>query len=183
MGRLKMVSITPIWELSMVLTGALRMALAPQAAINIGDVALASGVTAKMIRHYEDIGLIPKARRTSAGYRLYTPDDVHVLRFVRHARGLGFSMDEIATLLGLWRNKRRPSSKVRELAQAHLDELNRKIAEMLAMKATLGKLVECCHGDERPECPILDELAREDAPAAATQKTTRVRKAHSHECH
>ncbi len=175
-------AITPIWELSMVLTGVLRMALAPQAAINIGDAALASGVSAKMIRHYEDIGLIPKARRTGAGYRLYTPDDVHVLRFVRHARGLGFSMEEIATLLGLWRNKRRPSSKVRQLAQAHLDDLNRKIAEMQAMKATLETLVACCHGDERPDCPILDELARDERPAAVRSGKS-ARKANGHACH
>ncbi len=158
------------------------MSLAPQAAINIGDAALASGVSAKMIRHYEDIGLIPRARRSSAGYRLYTPDDVHVLRFVRHARGLGFSMDEIQTLLGLWRNKRRPSSKVRDLAQAHLDDLNRKIAEMQAMKATLEKLVDCCHGDERPDCPILDERAR-DEPPAAPRAAKASKKVSSHECH
>ena len=159
------------------------MALAPLSATNIGDAATASGVSAKMIRHYEDIGLIAKARRTSAGYRLYTPEDVHVLRFIRHSRSLGFSMAEIATLLGLWRNKRRPSRMVRELAQAHLDELDRKIAEMLAMKATLGRLVECCHGDERPDCPILDELARDEAPVATIKKNTPARKANSHECH
>jgi Cu(I)-responsive transcriptional regulator len=147
------------------------MALASLPAFNIGNAARASGVSAKMIRHYEEIGLIPKARRSDAGYRLYTPDDLHLLRFIRHARGLGFSMQEIAALLGLWRNKRRSSRKVRELAQAHLDDLDRKIADMLAMKATLGKLVACCHGDDRPDCPILDELARNDAPPATAKRT------------
>ncbi len=159
------------------------MALAPHYAINIGDAATASGVSAKMIRHYEDIGLIGKVRRTDAGYRLYSPDDVHVLRFIRHARNLGFSMDEIATLLGLWRNKRRPSSKVRELAQAHIADLERKIAEMQAMKATLGRLVECCRGDDRPDCPILDELARNEPPSTAGKSGKFGGKAVQHDCH
>jgi MerR family copper efflux transcriptional regulator len=166
----------------MVFSGVLNMALSPLSAVNIGDAATASGVTAKMIRHYEDIGLIAKARRTSAGYRMYTPDDVHVLRFVRHSRSLGFSMDEIAALLGLWRNKRRPSRKVRELAQSHIDDLDRKIAEMQAMRATLTRLVDCCHGDDRPDCPILEELSRDEGPAVPVKKPAS-KKASQHECH
>ena len=158
------------------------MALSPLSSVNIGDAATASGVTAKMIRHYEDIGLIAKARRTSAGYRMYTPEDVHVLRFVRHSRSLGFSMEEIAALLGLWRNKRRPSRTVRELAQKHIDDLDRKIAEMQAMRSTLSRLVECCHGDERPDCPILEELARDEAPTLPAKDKT-AKKTQAHECH
>lgn len=150
--------------------------------INIGDAASASGVTAKMIRHYEEIGLIAKARRTSAGYRVYSADDVHVLRFIRHSRGLGFSMDEIAALLGLWRNKRRPSRTVKALTQAHIEDLDRKIAEMQAMRATLARLVDCCHGDDRPDCPILEELSRIDAPVAVQQKSA-AKKSSEHGCH
>ena len=140
------------------------MPLAPHCSLSIGAAAEASGVTAKMIRHYEDIGLIKHVRRTTAGYRLYAPDDVHVLSFIRQSRRLGFSMAEIGTLLGLWRDKKRPSRKVRELAQTHIDELNQKIQDLQAMKATLTRLVDCCHGDERPDCPILEELARNDVP-------------------
>ena len=127
---------------------------------NIGDAAQASGVSAKMIRHYEDIGLIPKARRTGAGYRIYADADVHVLRFVRRSRELGFSMKEIGGLLGLWQNRRRASADVKRLAQRHIDELDTKIAELQAMRRTLQDLARDCHGDHRPECPILEDLAR-----------------------
>lgn len=127
--------------------------------MNIGDAAAASGVSAKMIRHYEELGLIPKARRTTSGYRMYTDADVHTLRFIRQARDLGFSTKQINALLGLWRDRRRPSSKVRLLAQEHIHELDRKLADMHAMKATLEHLVHCCHGDDRPECPILETLS------------------------
>ena len=127
--------------------------------MNIGDAAAASGVSAKMIRHYEELGLIPKARRTMSGYRMYADADVHTLRFIRQARDLGFSTKQINALLGLWRDRRRPSSKVRSLAQEHIQELDRKLVEMRAMKATLEHLVHCCHGDDRPECPILETLS------------------------
>ncbi|MDA1117267.1 MAG: Cu(I)-responsive transcriptional regulator [Proteobacteria bacterium] len=132
--------------------------------MNIGETAKHSGVSAKMIRHYEGIGLIPKATRSYSGYRTYAASDVHTLRFIRQARNLGFSIKQIEQLLGLWRNQRRPSSKVKALAQAHIAELDARIAEMQAMKRTLQDLAVHCHGDDRPECPILDGLA---APLAA----------------
>lgn len=129
--------------------------------MNIGQAAEASGVSAKMIRHYEAIGLMAKARRTDSGYRIYDGNDVHTLRFVRRGRALGFSMKEIAQLLGLWRNRRRASGDVRRVAQQHIAELDQKIAELQAMRRTLHQLVQHCHGDRRPECPILDDLAGE----------------------
>jgi Cu(I)-responsive transcriptional regulator len=135
--------------------------------MNIGAAARASGVSAKMIRHYEDIGLVARAKRSAAGYRSYGGNDVHELRFIRQARGLGFSIKQIAALLGLWRDQRRPSGKVKTLALAHIEELEARIAEMLAMKRTLQELASRCHGDERPECPILDGLAANETAAAA----------------
>lgn len=125
---------------------------------NIGEAAKASGVSAKMIRHYEALGLLAEARRTQAGYRLYDQNDIHTLRFVRRARDLGFSIKAIEQLLGLWRNRRRSSADVRRVAQRHVAELNQKIGELLAMRRTLEQLVRRCHGDERPDCPILDDL-------------------------
>jgi Cu(I)-responsive transcriptional regulator len=127
--------------------------------MNIGQAAKASGVSAKMVRHYEAVGLLPAARRTKAGYRQYAAGDVHTLQFIRHARDLGFSIAEIGTLVGLWQNRLRPSRQVKLLALAHIQELERKAQDLLAMKATLEHLVHCCHGDERPECPILERLA------------------------
>ena len=126
--------------------------------MNISQAAAASGVSAKMIRHYEAIGLVQKPRRTSANYRVYSESDVHVLRFVRSARELGFSMHEIGELLDLWRDRRRPSRKVKALVTAHLQELERRIADLQAMKSTLAELAHNCHGDERPDCPILARL-------------------------
>ena len=126
--------------------------------MNISEAAAASGVSAKMIRHYEAIGLVPKPRRTGANYRSYGEADVHVLRFVRAARDLGFSMAEIAELLDLWRDRRRPSRKVKALVTGHLRALERRIAELQAMKSTLEQLAHSCHGDERPDCPILERL-------------------------
>lgn len=134
-------------------------------AYNIGQAAAQSGVSAKMIRHYEDTGLVPKARRTDAGYRIYADSDVHTLRFIRHARDLGFSMRQIGDLLSLWQNRRRRSSDVRKLALDHIRALDAKIAETQAMKATLEHLVHCCQGDERPDCPILDSLADPKSPS------------------
>jgi MerR family copper efflux transcriptional regulator len=129
--------------------------------MNIGEAASASGVSAKMIRHYESIGLIPAATRTEAGYRLYGARDVHTLQFVRHARALGFSLAQIGELVGLWQDRARPSRQVKALAEAHIRELEQKAQELLAMKATLEQLVHCCHGDDRPDCPILDTLAND----------------------
>ena len=129
------------------------------ATMNIGEAAKASGVSAKMIRHYESVGLFPEAVRTDAGYRQYTDREVNTLRFVRQARDLGFSIEQIRELLGLWQNRRRPSRQVKALAQAHIQELEQKLEELRTMKATLEHLVHCCHGDDRPDCPILETLA------------------------
>jgi len=129
------------------------------ALLNIGEAAESSGVSAKMIRHYEEIGLVPKPGRTQAGYRVYREADVHRLRFVRRARDLGFSMKEIETLLGLWNNRRRASSEVKRLATQHIADLDRRIAELQAMRRTLAELSRHCHGDHRPDCPILEDLA------------------------
>ncbi|HYA73847.1 MAG TPA: Cu(I)-responsive transcriptional regulator [Roseiarcus sp.] len=127
--------------------------------MNIGAAAAATGVSAKMIRHYEAIGLLRPAARRQNDYRDYGEHEIHELRFVRRARRLGFSIEEIATLLALWRDKRRPSREVRRIARTHLDDLESRILEMQAMAATLRKLVRSCHGDDRPECPILEDLA------------------------
>ena len=128
--------------------------------VDIGQAARASGVSAKMIRHYEEIGIVPPAGRTAAGYRVYAPADVHRLRFVKRARDLGFSMEEIGKLLALWNDRRRKSSEVKRLAMEHVADLERKIAELETMRRTLIQLAHHCHGDQRPDCPILDDLAR-----------------------
>ncbi len=130
------------------------------ATMNIGEAATASGVSAKMIRHYEDIGLVPKAKRTFANYRRYSGNDVHTLRFIKQARNLGFSIEQIERLLALWNDRRRPSRKVKELALAHVQELEQRIEELQDMKQTLERLAKHCHGDDRPECPILENLAQ-----------------------
>jgi Cu(I)-responsive transcriptional regulator len=127
--------------------------------MDIGRAARASGVSVKMIRHYEAIGLLPKVARTFANYRVYREADVHTLRFIRRARALGFSMNDIQELLGLWQNKSRSSASVKKIAGKHVDELNRKIAELKAMVDTLQHLTKHCHGDHRPDCPILDDLS------------------------
>ncbi len=125
----------------------------------IAVAAQASGVSAKMIRHYESLGLMPKAGRTFAGYRIYSDTDVHRLRFIRRARSLGFSTRQIEWLLGLWDDRGRSSAEVKQLALAHANALQEKISELEAMQRTLRQLAERCHGDARPECPILDDLA------------------------
>lgn len=127
--------------------------------MNIGEVAKASGINAKLIRHYESIGIIPKASRTESGYRVYSDTDVNILSFVKHARSLGFSMKEIKKLVSLWRNKSRASSEVKALASSHIKEMEQKIAELQEMVKTLKHLSKNCHGDHRPDCPILDGLA------------------------
>lgn len=129
--------------------------------MNIGELAKSSGVNAKLIRHYESIGLIPKASRTESGYRIYSEQDIQFLRFIKRARGLGFSMKEIKKLVGLWRNRSRASREVKALATAHIDELEKKISEMQEMVANLKTLARNCHGDSRPDCPILKELEME----------------------
>lgn len=127
--------------------------------MNIGEAARLSGVSAKMVRHYESLGLLPAVSRTDSGYRQYGEREVHTLRFIRRARDLGFSMHEIAELLKLWQNQRRSSANVKKIAQHHLAQLDAKMAEMAAMRKTLQHLVHCCSGDDRPDCPILEELA------------------------
>lgn len=133
--------------------------------IIIGEAAAASGVSAKMIRYYESIGLIPPARRTESGYRAYGDDDVHVLRFIRRARDLGFSIDAIRDLLALWRNKTRASADVKRIAQQHIAELEARIAVLQDMTGALRRLTESCYGDDRPDCPILGGLEDERGTA------------------
>ncbi len=128
--------------------------------MNIGAAALASGVTAKSIRHYESIGLLRPAERRANAYRDYCERDVHELRFIKRARRLGFSTGEIGALLALWRDRARPSREVRRIAERHVAELEARITEMQAMAKTLGALGDSCCGDDRPDCPILDDLAR-----------------------
>ncbi|MDH4052756.1 MAG: Cu(I)-responsive transcriptional regulator [Rubrivivax sp.] len=127
--------------------------------MNIGQAAAASGVTPKMIRHYESLGLLPAAARSEAGYRQYDAPVLHQLRFIRRARDLGFGLEEIAELLALWGNRRRASAEVKALAARHVADLQQRIDRMQAMQRTLQHLVSACHGDDRPDCPILDDLA------------------------
>lgn len=127
--------------------------------VAIGEASRRSGVSPRMVRHYEGLGLLPSVARTESGYRQYSGADVHSLRFIKRARDLGFSMDEIGELVGLWHNRRRASASVKRIAQKHLGELEQRIADMQAMRGTLAHLVRCCHGDARPDCPILEDLA------------------------
>ncbi len=127
--------------------------------MNIGQAAAASGVSAKMIRYYESIGLIDAVARTEAGYRVDTEADDHTLRFVRRARDLGFSVEQIANLLALWRDRSRASAEVKRIALDHVGELERKMRELAEMAETLRDLARNCHGDGRPDCPILNELS------------------------
>jgi Cu(I)-responsive transcriptional regulator len=133
--------------------------------MNIGHAAKLSGVSAKTIRYYESIGLIPEASRTEGGYRTYSDKDVETLRFIHHSRNLGFSVKDVATLLDLWRNQKRASADVKALALAHIDEVDRKIEELRKIRDTLTHLTQRCHGDDRPDCPILQELAGEQVEA------------------
>ena len=127
--------------------------------VNIGMASRMSGVTPKMIRHYETLGLLPAVGRTDSGYRQYSEADVHTLRFIKRSRELGFPMTDIGELVGLWRNRRRASGSVKRIAQKHAQELAQRVSAMQAMQRTLDQLIQCCHGDERPDCPILDDLA------------------------
>lgn len=135
--------------------------------VNIGTAARLSAVSAKMVRHYEALGLLSRVARTDSGYRQYTPSDVHTLRFIKRCRELGFSMVEISELVTLWQNRRRTSASVKRIAQLHVDDLARRIAAMQAMQNTLQQLLHHCHGDERPDCPILEDLAGEPLPTHA----------------
>jgi len=142
-------------------TAALELSEARRAGFrNIGDAARESGVSAKMIRHYESLGLLKDTKRTYAGYRIYDPKDVHTLRFVRRARDLGFSIKDIQQLLSLWQNRRRSSADVRRVAEQRIAELNQKIHKLASMRRTLEQLVHDCRGDHRPDCPILNDLAQ-----------------------
>ena len=127
--------------------------------MQIGEASRATGVSAKMIRHYESIGLIPAADRRDSNYRDYGADDVHRLGFIRRARDLGFSIAEISGLLRLWGDRRRSSREVKALTESHIAELDAKIALLGEMRSTLAHLVHCCDGDNRPDCPIIDSLA------------------------
>ncbi len=138
--------------------------------MNIGQAAAASGVSAKMIRYYEQIELIPGAARTEAGYRVYSDKEVETLRFIRRARDLGFSVDEMTTLLALWQDRSRESSDVKRIALDHIDDIERRIRELEGMARTLRHLAGHCHGDHRPDCPILDDLASGEASAQPASK-------------
>jgi MerR family transcriptional regulator, copper efflux regulator len=127
--------------------------------VNIGMASRMSGVTPKMIRHYETLGLVPAVGRTDSGYRQYSEADIHTLRFIKRSRELGFPIADIGELVSLWRNRRRASSSVKRIAQQHAQELAQRIQAMQAMQRTLDQLIYCCQGDERPGCPILDDLA------------------------
>lgn len=127
--------------------------------MNIGEAAAASGISAKMIRYYESVGLIAKAVRSGAGYRSYAEPDVHALRFIRSARNLGFTVEQIADLLALWRDRGRASADVKKLALQHVEDLERKATDLQAMGRTLRGLAARCHGDDRPDCPIIETFA------------------------
>ena len=135
-------------------------ALAPTAwPVAIGTAARLSKVSAKMVRHYESLGLLSPVARTDSGYRQYVEADVRTLQFIKRGRDLGFSMAEIAELVGLWHNRTRASASVKRIAQKHVNELAQRIEAMQAMQRTLSSLLDHCQGDERPDCPILDDLA------------------------
>jgi MerR family copper efflux transcriptional regulator len=140
--------------------------------MNIGEASSASGVSTKMIRYYESIGLIPEATRTGAGYRIYSDVEVHTLRFIRAARDLGFSVEQIEELLVLWRDRSRASADVKRLALEHVDELEQKIEELRQMVHTLKHLADHCRGDERPQCPIIETLADSHAPQGKPVKAS-----------
>lgn len=131
----------------------------------IGEAEKASGISAKMIRYYESIGLIDPASRTASGYRVYTDHDVHNLRFIRQCRDLGLSLERIKLLLDLWRNDQRSSAEVKQIALAHVAELETKIADMRSMADTLRKLADRCHGDNDPACAIIDALSVQNKAA------------------
>lgn len=142
--------------------------------MNIGEAASRAGVTPKMVRHYEMLGLLPKVHRTEGGYRVYSQAEVHTLQFIKRSRELGFSIPEISQLVKLWQDRRRSSANVKKLASEHVAELERKIQELEEMRNALRHLIHCCHGDHRPECPILNDLERATPrPAPKTLRAAR----------
>ncbi len=145
--------------------------------MNIGQAAAASGVSAKMIRYYESIELINAVARTEAGYRVYSDADVHTLKFIRRARDLGFSVEQMSSLLALWQDRSRASAEVKRIALEHVGELERKMRELAEMAETLRHLAKNCHGDHRPDCPIINELSQgvtaEPKPAAKQRRPAR----------
>ena len=138
--------------------------------MNIGQASERSGVSAKMIRYYESVGLLPSAARRANGYRDYGDQEVAVLQFVRRTRDLGFSLDEVSTLLALWSNKRRPSREVKRMAERHIADLEHRMSEMRTVMKTLRDLAKTCRGDERSDCPILDDFAAPKTPIAQRRK-------------
>jgi Cu(I)-responsive transcriptional regulator len=146
--------------------------------MNIGQAAKASGVSAKMIRYYESVGLIAAAGRSEAGYRIYSTADVHTLRFIQRAREMGFSVDQMRELLALWQDHSRASADVKALARAHIDELDNKINALLTMRESLQYLADHCRGNDRPDCPIIEDLSEGREPveqAKAIRKRQRGR--------
>lgn len=143
--------------------------------MNIGEVAKRSGVPAKTIRYYESIGLIRPAERSAAGYRIYGDRELQTLRFIQRARNLGFSVKQVSELLALWQDRARASGDVKAVARRHLQEIDRRMAELQSMRDTLEHLVGRCHGDDRPDCPILADLAGEgaDGPAVPSRSNGR----------
>ena len=140
--------------------------------MNIGEAARASGINTKMIRYYESVGLVGPTRRSDNGYRVYSDTEVHMLRFIKRARDLGFSMTQIEQLVRLWRDQHRSSAEVKRVAQEHIDELQQKIDELEGMKRTLEHLARHCHGDHRPDCPIIDDLAGEEQQPRLSSKAS-----------
>ena len=141
--------------------------------MNIGQASKASGVSTKMIRYYDEIGLVQPASRTDSNYREYEEREINELRFIKRARSLGFSMEEITHLLSLWRDRDRPSREVKAIANRHLADLDARIAEMQSMADTLRHLSHCCAGDERPECPILTDLTEGKEPGPLKKPASR----------
>ena len=136
--------------------------------INIGEAARASGVSAKMIRYYESIGLLPPSPRTEGNYRMYDARAVHVLRFIHRSRSLGFALEEIRTLLSLWNDRERASADVKAVTLRHVADLDARISELQSMRDTLMTLANACHGDDRPDCPILQSVAGEGDESGGT---------------
>lgn len=137
-----------------------------QGLLDIGRASKESGVSVKMIRHYEAIGLLKNVARTYANYRVYSENNVHTLRFIKRARSLGFAMQDVRQLLALWQNRSRPSAAVKKIAGGHMQDLKRRIVDMQSMVATLEHLTHNCHGDHRPDCPILEDLASSEREGA-----------------
>lgn len=140
------------------------------APVNIGEASKITGISQKMVRHYESLGLLAHPPRTDSGYRLYDEDTINTLHFIRRARDLGFGIPEIGQLLDLWRNRRRSSATVKKMAQERIDELQQRIDSLATMKRSLEQLVKQCHGDDRSACPILDDMAGQGQSGKKSKK-------------